>query len=61
MLDISYILATAWLMLLGLAGMLMVMKIIMLVFFGVKGFVLWTHSKITESLQPSGLRVQSAR
>ncbi len=61
MLDLSYILATFWLMLLGLAVMVMVIKIIMLAFFGMKGFVLWAHNKITESLQPFGWRVQSAR
>lgn len=59
-LDISYVAATIWLMILGVLGLIAVLKIIMLGIIETRNVAVWIYTKVKDSLQSSGWKVQSA-
>jgi len=59
-LNISYVLATGWLMILALVGILTAIKIMMVVSFEVKELSHWALIRIKGSLQTFGWKIQSA-
>lgn len=60
-LNISYVLASGWLVILGLAGLVAAIKTLLVLFYEVKNITLWTVSKIRDIIRPSVWHVQSAR